>query len=325
MTKIDLKDRKILYELDLNCRQSNTQIGKKVGLKKDVVSYRIKRMEDEGIITNYWTTIDTFKLGYTVFRVYFNFQDISLEEKNELVKEFVDYGNSWAVNTVTGNIDLSVVAWVKNIFEFYTFLDNILDKYGKYISKKNLSVYVQADEYIKSYLLEGEDTKGPREKFSIRCVGEKVDIDEVDYQLLNHLALHARMPLIDIAEKLNVSSQTVNYRLKNLIENGVIKGFRINVNESMLGLQYFDVRVNLTDHSFRKELIEYLSTKSYLKCINTAFGYADLELELILENMDSLIQTMDFLIEKFPRVIRNYHIIKVKKTYKERWLPEFEK
>ena len=31
MLKIDLKDRKILYELDLNCRQSNTQIGKNVG------------------------------------------------------------------------------------------------------------------------------------------------------------------------------------------------------------------------------------------------------------------------------------------------------
>ena len=38
---IDLKDRKILYQLDSNCRQSNTQIGKNVGLKKDVVSYRI--------------------------------------------------------------------------------------------------------------------------------------------------------------------------------------------------------------------------------------------------------------------------------------------
>ena len=46
MTKLDLKDRKILYELDLNCRQSNSQIGKKVGLKRDVVAYRIKKLQD---------------------------------------------------------------------------------------------------------------------------------------------------------------------------------------------------------------------------------------------------------------------------------------
>ena len=55
MEKLDLKDRKILYHLDLNCRQSNAQIGKKVGLSKQVVDYRIRRMEDERIIIGYWT------------------------------------------------------------------------------------------------------------------------------------------------------------------------------------------------------------------------------------------------------------------------------
>ncbi len=72
MIKIDLKDRKILYQLDLNSRQSLTQIGKNVGLKKDVVSYRIKRLQDEGVIKNFWTVINTFKLGYNVFRIYIN-------------------------------------------------------------------------------------------------------------------------------------------------------------------------------------------------------------------------------------------------------------
>ena len=69
MHKVDLKDRKILYQLDLDCRQSNTQIGKKVGLKKDVVGYRIKKLQEEGVIRNYYAEIDTFRLGYNVFRV----------------------------------------------------------------------------------------------------------------------------------------------------------------------------------------------------------------------------------------------------------------
>ena len=85
MTKIDLKDRKILYELDLDARQSLTKVGKKVGLKKDVVSYRIKRMQDEGIIKNFWTAINTFKLGYNVFRIYINFQYMSTNIKYEII------------------------------------------------------------------------------------------------------------------------------------------------------------------------------------------------------------------------------------------------
>ena len=66
MESLDVKDRKILYELDFNSRQSNSKIGKKVGLHKNVVNYRIKRMEKSGIISNYYTMIDTFKIGTLV-------------------------------------------------------------------------------------------------------------------------------------------------------------------------------------------------------------------------------------------------------------------
>lgn len=321
MYKLDLKDRRILYELDLNCRQSNSQIGKKVGLGRDVVGYRIKKMEDEGVITNYWTVIDTFKLGYNVFRVYLNFQDISIDEKKLLIQEFVNYKNSWAVFSITGPFDFGVVFWVRNIYEFYGFLNKILDKFGRYITNKIVSFYVQADEYEKSYLFPGE-VKSERKKFTVRCTGEKVDIDELDYKILNSIVLDARIPLIDIAEKIGTSSQTVIYRLNNMIKSGVVKGFRINVDLSKLGLQYFDVRINFIDHSFRKKIIGCLEKTFYLKCINTAFGYSDLELELILENMDKLIQVMDELETKFPHAIRNYHVLRTKETHKERWLPE---
>ena len=63
MYKIDLKDRKILYQLDLDSRQSLTQIGKNVGLNKDIVSYRIKKLQDEGVIKSFWTLIDAYKLS----------------------------------------------------------------------------------------------------------------------------------------------------------------------------------------------------------------------------------------------------------------------
>ena len=48
--KLDLKDKKILYELDRNSRQSNKQIAKKVGLSEQVVGNRIRRLQEWGII-----------------------------------------------------------------------------------------------------------------------------------------------------------------------------------------------------------------------------------------------------------------------------------
>ena len=84
MVKIDLKDRRILYELDYNSRESLTQIGKKVGLKKDVVSYRIKKLQEEGVIQCFYTVIDAYKLGYTLFRYYINYQFVNPEIRTKI-------------------------------------------------------------------------------------------------------------------------------------------------------------------------------------------------------------------------------------------------
>jgi len=89
LEKLDLKDRKILHQLDLNCRQSNTQIGKKIGLKKDVVGYRIKRMEEGGVIKGYWTNIDSYKFGYEVYRYYIVFQNGYMGFEKQMIDYFV--------------------------------------------------------------------------------------------------------------------------------------------------------------------------------------------------------------------------------------------
>ena len=74
MEKIDAKDRKILYQLDINSRRSFSQIGKKVGLHKDVVAYRVNKLQEKGIIKGFYTETDDYKLGYIRYRFYFTYQ-----------------------------------------------------------------------------------------------------------------------------------------------------------------------------------------------------------------------------------------------------------
>jgi Lrp/AsnC family leucine-responsive transcriptional regulator len=56
----------ILEELEADARISITEIGKRVGLSGPAVSERIKKMEDEGIITGYTTNLDHDQVGLTV-------------------------------------------------------------------------------------------------------------------------------------------------------------------------------------------------------------------------------------------------------------------
>lgn len=323
MTTIDVKDRKILYELDLNCRQSNAQIGKKVGLGRDVVSYRINKMEEDGIIRNYWALIDTFRLGYDVFRIYINFQYVSSDIKKEIVKYFVDYRNSWVVATIKGEIDLDVVTWVKNIYEFYKFWDDTLDKYGGYFEKYSISIYTEAMVYKKSYLLP-EIREDARLINSLKCGCKAVEIDETDYKLLNELAVNARDSLINLAEKLGCSSQSVSYRIKNLVESKVIKSYRVNIDLPKIGLNSYKVDIYLKDHKLKKPVFDYLKEKPYLEFMNFAIGWADLEPELVVKNFEELLNILDEINNRFSGAIKKQSFFIIEEEHILRCIPDLK-
>jgi len=321
MYKLDIKDRKILYELDLNCRQSNAQIGKKVGLKRDVVTYRIKKLQEEGIIKNFFTVIDTFKLGYNVFRIYINFQYVTSILKEEIIKYFVDYKNSWVVVTEKSEIDLDVVIWVKDILNFYQFWEKTLDKYEDYFAKYAISIYVQGIVYKKSYLLLNEK-ENDREICKMSCGGKPIEIDNLDYMILDELAINARSPLIDLANKLECSSQSINYRIKKLLNSGVISSFRIDIDLSKLGLKRFKVDIYLKNHNLKKPVYNFLKDKPYLEFMNLTVGWADLEPEFVVKKFDELYKILEEIDLKFPGAIKKQSFFITDKVYKIRCLPD---
>lgn len=322
MVSIDVKDRKILYELDLNCRQSNTQIGKKVGLKKDVVSYRIKRMQDEGVIRNFWTAINTFNLGYSVFRIFIALQNTSAEKKNEIIQHFTDYKNTWAVISSRGELDLSVVLWVNDNYEFYRFWGKTLDLFEEFFAKKIISLYIKTIDYKKTYLLSDQVKPNNREHYRIVSGTKKVDIDKADYQLLNEVAINARCPFIELAIKFHCSSQSVAYRIQNLMKKDIIKAFRVNIDYPKIGLQHHKVDIYLKEHKQRDAIVDFMKTKSYLQCLNVAIGWADIEPEFVIKDISEIDEIINEINMKFPNSIQKHSFWIGNKVHRERWLPE---
>jgi len=60
---MDEYDRKILSVLSVEGRISMTALGVRVGLSKTPVTARVKRLEEEGVITGYRATLSASKLG----------------------------------------------------------------------------------------------------------------------------------------------------------------------------------------------------------------------------------------------------------------------
>ena len=322
MAEIDLKDRKILYELDLNCRQSNAQIGKKVGLSKQVVDYRIKRMEKEGVVKGYLTAINSFKLGFQVFRIYIKFHDVTEEKKQEIIKYFVDNPDTWVVFSIKVPIDLDIVLWVNNISKFYRFWNATLLRFEKYFAEYTTSIYVQDMVYKKTFLLDNDEEKKSRKMYENICDGTSYKIDKLDYELLNELALNARITLIELSKKLGCTSQNVDYHTKNLLKNNVIRGFRLNINYQKIGLQFFKIDIYLKQFKERESIIKYLETQPFFVVLNVAVGWADIEPEFVVKNVETLLEILEELNERFPNIIKKQVFWIAKENHKERWLPE---
>ena len=60
---MDEYDRKIISALSVEGRISMTALGARVGLSKTPVTARVKRLEEDGVITGYRATLSASKLG----------------------------------------------------------------------------------------------------------------------------------------------------------------------------------------------------------------------------------------------------------------------
>ena len=70
---------------------------------------------------------------------------------------------------------------------------------------------------------------------------------------------------------------------------------------------------------------DFLKNKPCLQCLNVAIGWADIELEFVINNINEIDQLINEINIKYPNSIRKYSFWIAEKVYKNRWLPEIYK
>jgi DNA-binding Lrp family transcriptional regulator len=313
MEKIDVKDRRILYELDVNSRQSFRNIGRKVGLSKDVVASRVKKLKEKGIIIRFFTYYDILQLGYNFLRFYFKFQYATPDIKKEIIDHFMndDYVNN--LFSTEGSYDLGVLMMVEKISDIYPFWRKTLEKYGDYFSMQVFSAYMGELIYGHGFLLEGIEK--PRRTPLSKNQGE-VKIDALDLEILKLLVVDSRMPTLEIAQKLNSTVATITSRINRLVKSKVILGFTIELDLDKLGYQAWKVDFYLSEYTKLHQIVQYIEKNPLLYCVDYTMGYADLELEINVRDISQLHDIIEDLHSKFPKIIRNYSFFRAIKFYK---------
>lgn len=304
---LDKKDREILFHLSLNARAPLKEIAKKTNLSKEVVHYRIKKLEEKNIIQGYYAVINTYKLGKVFYRVYMK----TINMSSTIEKEFLDFLKkhpkvTWVVE-MDGDLNFLYVIWANNINEFEKTYDEINNLFGEYVQKKYFSVMTNVYYFKNKYLVNKKSS-------NFALTGGEINpnkLDDFDLKLVSLLSNEGRLSLLELAQKLSTNTKLVQRRMKKLEQNGIITCYNVKINHKALGYIQRKVMLNLNNTSQENisKLKEFIKNHRFTIYITIAIGQYDLEFEMMEQTHEDFHEIMKELKDEFPELIKEYFTV----------------
>jgi DNA-binding Lrp family transcriptional regulator len=320
MYKIDLKDRKILYELDTNSRQPFSEMAKKVGLSKDSVIYRINSLQKEGIIKQFHTVIDVGKLGYISFRLYLKLQNATPQKEAEII-EYLNKNKCIAwIASLDGEYDIGTWILAKSIKEMNVLWKDLLKKYINFIENRKLTIWTKISYFPRAYLLEKPQNLG---EYVFITEPEEIKIDDKDLELLKLLAPDARISVVDLSKKLFMTPKTVAAKIRDLEKRKIIIGYRTLFDLDKLGYQYFKLHINLKNVTEEKEkkFRQYVKQHPNIVFDNEVLGGDDFEIEIQVKDLQEFRLVVEDIKKHFSDMIKDHKYFLIYKEHKFVFLP----
>ena len=318
--KLDKLDWHILYELDRNASQSLAEIGKRLHVGRDVMHYRVKRLERERIIKNYISIIDYGKIGYMSGAIYLKLQHDTEAIQQEIMNYFKNDPRVWWLSFRDGNYDIALTWWAKDLVELKETEKNLLAKYRKYFMDIKTRPYNSLTLFPRNYFINQDRKKS--DSFKIKTKVEKIT-NTHDDRILALIAENARLSYVEIANKLKLSTAQVFYRLKTLQQRKIILGSRAVIDCELLGYQWFKVDIYLDDFSQAENITSFVASHPNAVYAYDSLGGADVEAEFEVKNYDELIEIENQIKNKFGDAIRYVEHYKFFKEQKILYFPEF--
>ena len=318
--KLDVKDKKILFELDFNARMPFSLLARKVGLSKQGVGYKVKNLIKKEVIKGFYPVINVPKFGYKYCRLLITVENTPKEKQQEIVDYLMEHPKVFWLFKMHGVYDFLIVVWAKELSEFREFREEMENQFKGHIKKVVENIITDVIHYQHRYLLGIKETK----EIHLKETSEQVKIDELDKKIIAVLSEDARMPLVKIARKVSGSAKVIGNRIKKLEQMGIVEGYRPIINHTRIGCTYYKLFIEL-NWKAREELKKL---KAYLKnsplVIYHVEGIAlpsDIDIEIMVKNNQQLFEFIEDLRFRFPPLIGEYQTVAFIDTLKVRYLP----
>lgn len=184
MDNLDLKILSILLD---NCRESDRQIGNKIGITGAAVKSRIEKMIQKGIIESFALKIEPPVLGYNVMYIVTTGQDIS-----KILKQVELIGEPFFVVPCVGGITVCSIVVKENVEQKIDLAKNLMR------DVRILSIF---------------EAKNP---------GIRSDLTKTDLEIISQLLKNPRKKIEELAKLTKLSTKTIARSIKKLQDDEAI-------------------------------------------------------------------------------------------------------
>lgn len=299
---LDNLDRKLLYELDLNSRQSLSELSRKLRQGRDRVSYRIERLVDQQVIRGFSTAINPAKIGLSLFKIYARLENNS-KRISELVSAIEAHPSTHWIALTQGAWDLMFSMRARTPHEFYHMRRDILSEFQDIVMSFGISISVDVYTFAKDYLV--GQTSQP---FLVGGPLESVELDDVDHGVLKLLAQNSRFTTKELADRLDTTPAVVSYRIKKLEDTGAIARYRVEIDLGKLHMSSYKAQLDLRsqDVALENKFLEYCTNNPNVTYYIRQLGDFTLEISIIADDQQHYYAIISEMREKFVKLIRSY-------------------
>jgi len=315
---MDLLDKKIICELDMNCRTPLSKIAKRLHVGRNVVDYRIRNMEKEGIIQKYICSLNLGLMGYKQYKICFKTKTSTNEDA--FVKKVLGYKSVIYFLKCEGSFDYALTIAVKGISELDHFLSDLKTNFYDMIEDYLVSIVVYSRIFKVDRILLGK--KHLHIKYEKHSSEEKpAELDHDDIKILHTLSENANMKITDMAKETGLTLDSVKYKMRKI--NNVVNAYRVLYDTNKVGFYHYVVllRTRKAALSDEKKLLAWCGLKEKVLYYSKRIGHYDYAISVAISSLDELNNFISELRKEFGEMIDSYDTLIYSKVLKLNYVP----
>jgi DNA-binding Lrp family transcriptional regulator len=306
--KLNYKDKRLLELLDINSRSTLGTLAEKLKISKQAIRIKLNGFIQKGIIINYVSIIDFFKLGYNNMHLYLMLQGIDKKVYHKKIEELVKLKEVAWTAELFGEANLGISILYKDTQELSEILTKINKIFNSFIIRRE-------SHFIKMHFISRIDLiSNYPETIKLCCDKKVITLEKIDEQILSEIKNNARFNYLDLSAKIKKKPETIKKHILFLEKNRIIRDYKILLNYNRLGYLWNLCILNITPGKDISHILNQFKEEKRIPFVSITIE-DNIIIDFLSKDYQELKDFLNFFKEK-NKEIESYKILNVEKLIK---------